>query len=246
MKRLVVLACAWLAATWLAAGTVSAQVPLDAAPEGSLASGGELVDREFGVDTQRFGLDRRVEMFQWLRTGDGRYERAWKAALVDSSGFAPGHENPPSIALDSLRVWAQDATLDGWPIDVTVLKVLGRWEDFRPNFSRLPGNLSATFQPDGDGLTSSENPLDPQIGDLRVTWRELVLPPLAGRVRLVDGTWQLAPRDSRNPATPAVPQASAAVAATGTAAPRSSHWPWWIGGAVLLVAGLAWLSRRRR
>lgn len=245
MKPLAALATGWLLAAWLAAGPASAQAPVDAVPEGALASGGELVDGEFGVGTHKFGLDRRVEMFQWLRSGDDRYERAWKAALVDSSGFAPGHENPPSIPLDSRRVWAQDATLDGRPIDVGVLKVLGRWEDFRPNFSRLPGNLSATFQPDGDGLTSSENPLDPQIGDLRVTWRELVLPPLAGRVRLVDGTWQLAPRSSRPIPPAAAPRMRAAAAAAETTEPPASSWPWWLGGAVLLVAGLAWLSRRR-
>lgn len=246
MTQRAVPATGWLLALWLAAGTAFAQAPVEAVPEGELVSGGELVDREFGVGTHRFGLDRRVEMFQWLRSGADRYERAWKAALVDSSGFAAGHDNPPSIPLDSRRMWAQDATLDGRPIDVTVLKVLGRWEDFRPGFSRLPGNLSATFQPDGDGLTSSENPLDPRIGDLRVSWRELVLPPLAGRVQLVDGTWQLVPLDSRRPAAPASPRMSAAVAATQTPEAPASRWPWWVGGGVLLVAGLAWLLRRRR
>lgn len=245
MRRLAAFATFCLLAAGLVGGSASAQAVAEVVPEGSLVSGGELVDREFGVGTHRFGLDRRVEMFQWLRAGDGHYEREWKAALVDSSGFAPGHENPPSIPLDSRRMWAQDATLDGRPIDVTVLKVLGRWEDFRPNFSRLPGNLSATFQPDGDGLTSSENPLDPQVGDLRVSWRELVLPPLAGRVRLVDGRWQLAPRAGRTPAAADVSLAAAA-APTATAVPPASNWPWWLGGAVLLGAGIAWLLRRRR
>ena len=245
MKRIAVVTAGMLAAWLLASGAGSAQVPGTAAPEGVLSPGGELVDREFGVGTHRFGLDRRVEMYQWLRTGHDRYEQAWKAALVDSSDFAPGHENPPSIPLESRRVWAQEATLDGRPIDVTVVKVLGRWQDFRPNFSRLPGNLSATFQPDGDGLTSSENPLDPQVGDLRVTWRELALPPLAGRVKLVDGVWQLAPRATPSSASPV----SAGTALPVAPVPSDDErplWPWVLGGVAVLLAVTGWLTRRRR
>src|SRR3546814_20074107 len=51
--------------------------------------------------------------------------------------------------------------------------------------------MSATFQPEGDGLGSAENPLAPQVGDLRITWRALVLPPLAERLVLRDGQWTL-------------------------------------------------------
>ena len=68
MKRIAVVTAGMLAAWLLASGAGSAQVPGTAAPEGVLSPGGELVDREFGVGTHRFGLDRRVEMYQWLRT----------------------------------------------------------------------------------------------------------------------------------------------------------------------------------
>jgi uncharacterized membrane protein YecN with MAPEG domain len=70
-----------------------------------------------------------------------------------------------------------------------VIEQFGQWRQFRPNFSALPGNLAATFQPEGDGLGSAENPLDPQVGDLRIGWRELTLPALQGRVALERGTW---------------------------------------------------------
>jgi len=233
---------AGLAALWLAVGTAFAQEPLATMPEGPPRSGGELLDREFGVGTDQFGLDRRVEMYQWLQVGVDRYEKAWKAALVDSSGFAPGHRNPDAIPLESRRRWSDEATLDGKPLDPTVLKILGRWEDFRPSFSRLPGNLSATFQPEGDGLISSENPLDPQIGDLRVSWRELVLPPLAGKVELVGGVWRVANPPAvpaRRPGRTAEP-ALAAPVATGN---DRRWWPWLLGGLVLVVAG-AWIRRR--
>jgi hypothetical protein len=226
-----------------------AQAPVPDRPVGMPQAGGELRDPEFGVGTDRFGLDRRVEMYQWRRVGQDRYDRVWKAAWIDSTRFAPGHENPPELPLAGQRWWAPRPTLDGRPLDPAVLKSLGDWQDFRPGFSRLPGNLAATFQPDGDGLTSSENPLDPQVGDLRVSWRELVLPPLEGRVELVGGVWKLASRvgAARRPATPAPLQQSEVEIPTGEGPRR--RWMLVVG---LLAAGLvvlavrAGLVRRRR
>ncbi len=154
--------------------------------------GAVLVDDDFGVSTREFGLDRQVQMYQWRRVGS-RMERVWSAGRIDSEDFDPDHQNP-LLPIDSQRWWARDATLAGRPIGDEVLQGLGEWHGFRPAFSRLPLNMAATFQPEGDGLGSAENPLAPQVGDLRITWRELHLPPLQGRVELRDGTWQLSPR----------------------------------------------------
>ena len=81
---------------------------------------------------------------------------------------------------------ASIVSIDGKPVAPEVIGRLGQWRGFRPNFSALPGNLAATFQPEGDGLGSAENPLDPQVGDLRIDWRELTLPPLADKVERAD------------------------------------------------------------
>lgn len=195
---------AMLAMLALLAALASAQAqvgdrntPSAASAQGEPVRGPVLEDRDFGVRSEQFGLDRQVEMFQWYRDGQDSYARVWKPALVDASGFAPGHENPRVFPLESRRWWASQASLDGKPLDLSVLKALGQWQDFRPGFSRLPANLAATFQPEGDGLGSSDNPLDPQIGDLRIRWRELHLPPLAGRVELHDGRWHLSARTEK-------------------------------------------------
>lgn len=169
-----------------AAGIVSAQQ----APLGLPQPDKSPRDAEFGVVSRQFGLERRVEMYQWRATG-ANYEKVWSAAPIASAAFAPGHANPPALPLASRRIMVDVVTLDGQPLDPEVLARFGEWREFRPNFSALPGNLSATFQPEGDGLGSAENPLDPRIGDLRVTWRELVLPPLEGKVALRDGVWKL-------------------------------------------------------
>jgi hypothetical protein len=129
-------------------------------PEDFPEPGAVLVDPDFKVDTREFGLDRRVEMYQWRATDSG-YERVWHGALIDSDGFAAGHENPPGLLLDNRRWWAEKPTLDGKRLDPAVLRSLGEWRVLRPNFSRLPANLAASFQPEGEGLGSAENPLDP-------------------------------------------------------------------------------------
>lgn len=190
MRAFFCLALAWSGA--IAAGAASAQDAATARPQGEPRSEAPLRDAEFGVSTRQFGLQRRVEMYQW-RAVDGGYAKTWSERPIDSAAFAPGHENPGDFPLRT-RYWiAQRITLDGRPLDEDVLKAIGRWRGFRPGFSALPGNLSATFQPEGDGLGSAENPLQPQVGDLRVTWHELALPPLAGKVALEAGVWVALP-----------------------------------------------------
>lgn len=212
----------------------SATVPVEEPRTASV-----LRDREFGIVSRQFGLDRRVEMYQWRATASG-YERVWNAAPIDSKSYAPGHENPPTLPLENRRWWSESASLDGRPIESGVLQALGEWRVFRPNFSRLPANLAATFQPEGDGLGSAENPLDPQIGDLRVSWRELRLPPLEGKLELVEGRWRM------SAATAAAALNAAPVPAPVVAEPEDAHriWPWFGGGALVIMIAL--VARRRR
>ena len=199
-------------------------------------------DTEFGVVSRRFGLERRVEMYQWRAAGQG-YEKVWSATPIASAAFAPGHDNPETFPLASRRILAATVTLDDRPLDPEVVARFGEWREFRPNFSALPGNLSATFQPEGDGLGSAENPLDPQIGDLRIQWRELHLPPLDDKVELRDGRWQLTP----DAAERALDVARDPVVVELPGDQDRKLLPWLLAGAVALaMAALAWRRARRR
>lgn len=226
----------------VAPGLVQTSEPSASTPQGEPVPGPALHDRDFGVVTRQFGLDRQVEMYQWQAAGDG-YRQVWNAGRIDSANFSAGHENPP-MPLDSRRWWSQGATLDGNPIADTVLQAIGEWHWFRPNFSRLPANLAAAFQPEGDGLGSAENPLDPQVGDLRVTWRELRLPPLPGRVELRDGVWQLSAQTAAAAlnATPLPPVISPSAVDTRVVL---RFLPALLLGLALLLM-TAWIFRRRR
>jgi Transmembrane protein 43 len=233
----------WIAAL-LAAITAAVPIHLAAAQAQDDAPGVPQPDRsvrdsEFGVVARHYGLERRVEMLQWRRVAGG-YATTWSELPIDSASFSEGHRNPAGFPLQSRRWTAATITIDGKPLDPSVVSALGQWRVFRPSFSALPANLAATFQPEGDGLGSADNPLEPHVGDLRIHWRELILPPLDQRIALRDGRWQLvAP-------TPAGVTPSAPVAGNDAAAPTvHAHRAWWFGGAfVVLVAALA--ARRRR
>jgi uncharacterized membrane protein YecN with MAPEG domain len=190
---------AWVAA--LALSLAACVCHAQTGPEGVPVSDEVVRDAEFGVSARHFGLERRVAMYQWRANGPG-YEQVWSETPIDSTGYAPGHENPP-FPLRGKRWIARRVMLDGKLLDRSAVEQLGQWRLFRPNFSALPGNLAATFQPEGDGLGTAENPLAPQVGDLRVGWRELVFPPLEGRVLLQDGVW--IPDSSRQPEPAAAP-----------------------------------------
>ncbi|QWP79111.1 hypothetical protein J5226_12295 [Lysobacter sp. K5869] len=239
-----------LAAMLGVAAPAAAQDEDSGEPVGEPVAGTSLRDRDFGVLTRQFGLDRRVEMYQWRRAADpsagqGGYERIWNSAPIDSTHFAPGHVNPTRLPLENRRWWSDSATLDGRALDSEVLRALGEWKVFRPNFSRLPSNLAATFQPEGDGLGSSENPLAPQIGDLRVTWRELRLPALEGKLELRDAAWRLKPEAAAAALNAAPPRSNATVLGER---PRDERWSWgWlVAGVALAAALLLWLRGRRR
>lgn len=231
----------WLAAAlWLGASLAVAQ-PL---PEGVPRPGKPLHDRDFGVSTRQFGLEREVQMYQWRAVDDG-YRAVWNSAHIDSSQFAQGHENPAALPLQSRRWWAEGATLDGRPLDPQVLRVLGHWQRLRPNFSRLPANLAASFQPEGDGLGSSENPLAPRVGDLRVHWRELQLPALAGKLELRDGVWKATAATAAAAVVRPSPEPVIEIADV-VEIPARGWWPWLAATVAVLAGSLLLLIRCRR
>ena len=240
--RSLALACVlWWCAT---AGTAQAadDVPLEP------RAGSVLRDRDFGVQVRGFGLDRRVEMLQWQRV-DGEYRRVWHDATIDARTHDAAHDNP-RLPVRSRRWWSDSARIDGRPIAPSVLQSLGAWKTMRPDFAALPGQLAARYQPEGDGLGSSENPLEPDIGDVRITWRQLMLPPLTGRIELRRDVWQLrdaapvavapSPLDVISPPTPPAPVIKP------VADDPPPPWPWIAGVLAIAIVLVTWGAMRLR
>ncbi len=217
------------------AGWAHAQEPVLGAPQPDKS----VRDSEFGVVARHLGLERHVEMLQWQRTASG-YAKVWSEDPIDSSSFAPDKRNPGAFPLHGRRWMASVVRIDKSPVDPQVIAQRGVWQDIRPSFSALPANLAATFQPEGDGLGSAENPLEPHVGDLRIRWRDLVLPMLDGQISLRGGRWQLLPEARIVPA-PVV----ALKPADDSPAPRRA-WIWMIGVLVALALSVFVLRVRRR
>lgn len=215
-----------------------AAVARDPAPEGEPRADRALRDPDFGVESSAFGLERRVEMYQWRRDVGG-YSKVWNSAPIDSSTFEPAHRNPSRLPIRNRQWWVGGVTLDGHPLPLPVVRLLGQWTPLRPGFSSLPGRFTRRFQPEGDGLGSSYNPLAPRIGDVRITWHAFVLPPLAGKVELRDGAWALTPRTAAAPpaARPAVD-----IAAAADSLMRRFR-PWIIGVAIVALVGVWFFAR---
>lgn len=200
-------------------------------------------DDEFGVATRQLGLQRRVEMYQW-RGGARGYERVWSARPIRAGEAGSGHENPGQLPLPA-RDWRPGIVLDGHPVDDEVVEQLGRWRVMRPSFTALPVSLAATFQPEGDGLGSAANPLAPEIGDLRITWHELVLPDLAGRVQLRGDAWRLAPTADAGGAGQGI-DGSVSSAVPGLPAHKSKYTNWFAIASLLLLGLIVLLIARHR
>lgn len=224
----------WIALLWvpLASGALAQEGEAPAAP----APGTVLEDEEFGVATREPGLRRQVEMAQWRRV-DGGFALAWSEAPVDSGGFPVQYRNPGAFELQG-RTWSAEVVLaDGYPLDPAAVEALGAWRPLAPDPDALPPNLAATFQPDGEGLSTSADPAAPLAGDLRIHWFERALPPLQGRVALRDGVWTLADGVAADAPGPAVAEGEGAV---------RSRKPWIVGFLLLIAAILVARHHRRR
>ncbi|HTD29185.1 MAG TPA: TMEM43 family protein [Xanthomonadaceae bacterium] len=193
-----------LTAALLIAISVSAQTPAlsasppvaitSASPRGQIESVVAVADPVFGVHAKVLGLERGVEMLQWRkveRPAPPHYEQVWATERIDSRGFDATHRNPGDLPFNGERWWTTDPQLEGHPVSPDVLAALGTWAPLKPDLSQLPTNLAVSFQPDGDWLSTSQDPAHPQVGDLRVRWRMIGQAPAPAGTLLVAGRWEL-------------------------------------------------------
>ena len=171
---------------------------LDAENEGRLVSvQGELladqapVDAEMGlVADDSVVLVREVEMYQWQENclqGACTQRMDWSKDLIDDSTFREqiGNRNPDRLPLQSARFEGHGIHIGVFVPDTDLLVSALKLRPRATVVSELSSNLAASFSVSGDGLVSSNNPLQPVVGDLRI--RFLMIP--AGVVT-VDGIQQ--------------------------------------------------------
>jgi Transmembrane protein 43 len=167
-----------------------AATPLDLKADGKLVHvtgmlqpGTPARDPVFGVTADGLvRLSRKVEMFQWeeqsktetheniggskTTTTTYTYRRAWLDHPVDSNRFHGGgdHRNPPMP--DKSQIFdAADVTLGAYKVDHQVLDRLSAFTAIQNPAAPPPGYMTS-----GSTFYHGQNPADPRIGDVRVTF----------------------------------------------------------------------------
>ena len=224
-------------------------------PQGQIESTASVADPTFGIHARVLGLERGVEMLQWRKIDfplPPHYEQAWTAERVDASGFDAAHRNPGDLPFNGERWWTTDPRLDGQPVSPDVLAALGAWTALKPDLAQLPTNLAVSFQPDGDWLSTSQDPAHPQVGDVRVRWRAIERASAPVDVVLVAGRWEMHPaKVAIAPQSPVRAGNAASSSGTHSGVPTwlqrmfGDHLAWLVvGGFALALLLLVWRRRR--
>ena len=124
-----------------------------------------LTDDTFGITTTALRLDRTVEMFQWQERESG-YVKGWSTSVVDSSAFKvrKNHRNPTTLPLASTSVAANRVTVGAFTLPASLTERITQTEVLPVDGLKLRKNVRAY----GSSLYLGADPINPQIGDVRV------------------------------------------------------------------------------
>ncbi len=158
-----------------------------------------LTDPDFGIAENVIRLQRSVSMYQWEEKSESKtekklgggeetvttytYSKDWSEGLIDSASFnrPDGHENPSEFPFESLTWDAEIVRVGAFTLSADLVSSLNDFEDL--SLKQLPEGIDwpENVRPDQGKIYLGANPAQPQIGDVRVTFR--VVPP--GEVSLL-------------------------------------------------------------
>ena len=175
------------------AGQVVEAVPnsINPASDGKLVHISGLIETSVPARDPLFGvsgegllrLARKVEMYQWKEEKSSQtreavggskttettysYRRVWSAQAINSSGFKDGarHRNP-AMPLKSEHFESDAAKLGAFQVEPSVVAKIS---DFSPLIPKEPPAL-AGYRAEGDVFYRGQNPAEPQIADIRVSF----------------------------------------------------------------------------
>lgn len=158
---------------------------------GDLKAGAPLADPDFTVSATALRLVRTVEMFQWKEESKSEtrrnvggseetvttyeYVRTWSDTRYDSSRFKrpEGHVNP-QMRYRGASYSSRDATLGAFRPGTNVIDRLPASETvpLDPSLAnRLAGRIQGPVQVADGRIYLGDNPAQPNIGDLRISYR---------------------------------------------------------------------------
>lgn len=146
-----------------------------------LSGSTELTDSKFGISEKAVKLKRIVEMYQWTEsceTDDDdketcSYKKEWSDSVVDSSEFKKaGHENPSSMKLEDSEYTASNVKVGAFELPERLIGALSYNKDY--NNEKLTEQYKNTVEGyvvNEKYITNSVDVTDPQVGDLRISYK---------------------------------------------------------------------------
>ena len=152
--------------------------------QGRAHSPQSLQDPQFAIQVEALRLRRQVEMLQWRERTESKtktvvgggtetttthhYEKIWSDRLIDSQSFkeAATHANPPAMPLESAEWTAEPIQLGKFRLGEGLVAQLSKFEEIPP-----PESLPEGYSAQGNVIFKSANPVTPQVGDLRITFK---------------------------------------------------------------------------
>jgi hypothetical protein len=148
-----------------------------------------LVDTDFGVSATGLRLTRIAEMYQWkeeestettknvggseTKTTTYSYSKTWSAEQIDSGRFKhPQDHGNPAKTVANRQIYANDAKLGGFALDVLLLSQLPSG-----NALSVPSDMGTALKAKSPNAQVSNgviyigpDPAVPRVGDLRISY----------------------------------------------------------------------------
>ncbi|MEI6707560.1 MAG: TMEM43 family protein [Methylococcales bacterium] len=148
-----------------------------------------LQDMVFSVAVPAIQLQRHVAMYQWKETEKSEtqekvggsktttktysYDKTWSDEQINSSQFkkVAEHNNPP-MSYKSQTFQAQNVSLGAFKLNANQIGRLSGEQDFPVQNVQAPAQLAGkNLNNTGTGFYLGNNPADPQIGDLQISFK---------------------------------------------------------------------------
>ena len=159
---------------------------------GTVVTDETLTDATFGVSAQGLVLKRDVSMYQWKEdkeeeeeknaggstttTTTYSYHKIWSDRPINSDNFrySAGHKNP-TMPYGGKQYVAQQARLDGFRLPADLVRRIDNDQSLTVSLDSLPVSLKENIQLHNGGYYLGNNPINPAVGDLKITFR--LVPP---------------------------------------------------------------------
>ena len=138
-----------------------------------------LTDDSFNVAQQGIILKRVAEMYQWQEEEEERndtieytYSQTWASQVIDHSEFEypQEYQNPAAMRYEPRQFRADEVSLGAYELPDFLIDQMDNYEDLSPG-QAVEDREALEYEISGDYIYVGEDPVDPQIGDIRVSYQ---------------------------------------------------------------------------